>query len=99
MQMIFFKPEMDCYKEEIFGPVLITMNVDTLDEVNCIVRSKQLPAPPPQLDFYSPKDFTKTCQMLTSNTNWTKGIDFHVTVAVLVSKETEIVKNPGLRRT
>lgn len=91
---------MDCYKEEIFGPVLITMNVDTLDEVNCIVRSKQLPAPsPPQLDFYFPKDFTKTCQMLTSNTNWTKGIDFFVTIAVLVSKETEVVKYPGLRRT
>ena len=98
MQMLFFKPEMDCYKEEIFGPVLITMNVDTLDEVNCIVRSKLLP-PPPQLDFYSPKDFKKTCQMLTSNTNWTKGIDFHVTIAVLVSKETEVVKYPGLRRT
>ena len=94
----FLKPEMDCYKEEIFGPVLITMNVDTLDEVNCIVRSKLLP-PPPQLDFYSPKDFKKTCQMLTSNTNWTKGIDFHVTIAVLVSKETEVVKYPGLRRT
>ena len=44
--MIFFKPEMDCYKEEIFGPVLITMNVDTLDEVNCIVRSKLLPPLP-----------------------------------------------------
>ena len=24
---------MTCYKEEIFGPVLITMNVDTLDDV------------------------------------------------------------------
>jgi malonate-semialdehyde dehydrogenase (acetylating)/methylmalonate-semialdehyde dehydrogenase len=23
---------MKCYKEEIFGPVLITLNVDTLDE-------------------------------------------------------------------
>ena len=91
---------MDCYKEEIFGPVLITMNVDTLDEVNCIVRSKQLTAPPPpQLDFYSPNDFTRTCQMLTSNTHWTKGIDFHLTIAVLVSKETEVVKYPGLRRT
>ena len=84
---------MDCYKEEIFGPVLITMNVDTLDEVQCRVRSKLLPAtPPPQLAFYSPKDFTKTCLMLTSNTNWTKGIDFPVTIAILVGKETEVVK-------
>jgi hypothetical protein len=24
---------MDCYKEEIFGPVLVCLNVDTLDEV------------------------------------------------------------------
>ena len=24
---------MTCYKEEIFGPVLITMNADTLDDV------------------------------------------------------------------
>lgn len=29
-----FQPDMTCYKEEIFGPVLITMNVDTLDEVS-----------------------------------------------------------------
>ena len=89
---------MDCYKEEIFGPVLITMNVDTLDEVHCLVRSKLLP-PPPQLDFYSPKLLTKTCVMLTGITNWTKGIGFDVTIAVLVSKETEAVKYPGLRRT
>ncbi|CAG8478051.1 9702_t:CDS:2, partial [Racocetra fulgida] len=26
------KPHMDCYKEEIFGPVLITLNADTLDD-------------------------------------------------------------------
>lgn len=32
------KPEMDCYKEEIFGPVLITMNVDTLDEAIDLVN-------------------------------------------------------------
>ena len=25
-------PSMECYKEEIFGPVLITVSVDTLDE-------------------------------------------------------------------
>ncbi|XP_067011953.2 probable methylmalonate-semialdehyde/malonate-semialdehyde dehydrogenase [acylating], mitochondrial [Anabrus simplex] len=31
------KPHMKCYKEEIFGPVLITLNVDTLDDaVNLI---------------------------------------------------------------
>lgn len=32
-------PEMTCYKEEIFGPVLITMNVDTLDDAIDIVNS------------------------------------------------------------
>jgi malonate-semialdehyde dehydrogenase (acetylating)/methylmalonate-semialdehyde dehydrogenase len=26
------KPEMKCYTEEIFGPVLVTLNVDTLDD-------------------------------------------------------------------
>jgi len=26
------KPDMDCYKEEIFGPVLVCLNTDTLDE-------------------------------------------------------------------
>ncbi|CAG8555573.1 22362_t:CDS:10, partial [Racocetra persica] len=26
------RPHMDCYKEEIFGPVLITLNADTLDD-------------------------------------------------------------------
>lgn len=26
------KPNMDCYKEEIFGPVLICLNVDTFDD-------------------------------------------------------------------
>lgn len=26
-------PTMDCYKEEIFGPVLVCLEVDTLDEV------------------------------------------------------------------
>ena len=26
------KPDMKCYTEEIFGPVLVAMNVDSLDE-------------------------------------------------------------------
>ena len=26
--------DMKCYTEEIFGPVLVTLNTDTLDEVN-----------------------------------------------------------------
>jgi malonate-semialdehyde dehydrogenase (acetylating)/methylmalonate-semialdehyde dehydrogenase len=30
---------MKCYKEEIFGPVLITLNVDTLDEAVELVNS------------------------------------------------------------
>ena len=28
---------MKCYTEEIFGPVLVTLNVDTLDEVCTII--------------------------------------------------------------
>ena len=27
------KPDMTCYTEEIFGPVLVTLNADSLDEV------------------------------------------------------------------
>ena len=27
------KPDMKCYTEEIFGPVLVTLNADSLDEV------------------------------------------------------------------
>ncbi|XP_069116535.1 probable methylmalonate-semialdehyde/malonate-semialdehyde dehydrogenase [acylating], mitochondrial [Argopecten irradians] len=31
------KPDMTCYKEEIFGPVLVSMEVDTLDDaIDCI---------------------------------------------------------------
>jgi malonate-semialdehyde dehydrogenase (acetylating)/methylmalonate-semialdehyde dehydrogenase len=29
---------MKCYKEEIFGPVLITLNVDTLDEAISLIN-------------------------------------------------------------
>ena len=31
------KPDMKCYTEEIFGPVLVAMNVDSLDEVKAMV--------------------------------------------------------------
>ena len=30
---------MKCYKEEIFGPVLIVLNVDTLDEAITLINS------------------------------------------------------------
>ena len=30
------KTDMKCYTEEIFGPVLVTLNADTLDEV-CLI--------------------------------------------------------------
>ncbi|ESO86805.1 hypothetical protein LOTGIDRAFT_194671 [Lottia gigantea] len=33
------KPDMTCYKEEIFGPVLVSLEVDTLDEAISIVNS------------------------------------------------------------
>ena len=31
---VFLQPDMECYKEEIFGPVLIILNADTLDDVS-----------------------------------------------------------------
>ncbi|KAL3150431.1 Methylmalonate-semialdehyde dehydrogenase [acylating], mitochondrial [Trebouxia sp. C0010 RCD-2024] len=33
------KPEMDCYKEEIFGPVLVCMETETLDDAIALVNS------------------------------------------------------------
>ncbi|EDV28722.1 expressed hypothetical protein [Trichoplax adhaerens] len=32
------KPDMECYTEEIFGPVLVTLNVDTLDEAISLIN-------------------------------------------------------------
>jgi len=32
-------PNMDCYKEEIFGPVLITLNAETLDDAIQLINS------------------------------------------------------------
>jgi len=32
LSMIGVQPEMTCYKEEIFGPVLCSLEVDTLDD-------------------------------------------------------------------
>jgi malonate-semialdehyde dehydrogenase (acetylating)/methylmalonate-semialdehyde dehydrogenase len=32
---------MRCYKEEIFGPVLVSMGVDTLDEAIKIINNNQ----------------------------------------------------------
>ena len=33
------QPNMRCYQEEIFGPVLVTMEVDTLDEAIELINS------------------------------------------------------------
>lgn len=33
------KPSMRCYREEIFGPVLLTLNVDTMDEAISLINS------------------------------------------------------------
>ncbi|XP_071442058.1 probable methylmalonate-semialdehyde/malonate-semialdehyde dehydrogenase [acylating], mitochondrial [Hetaerina americana] len=33
------KPNMQCYKEEIFGPVLVTLTVDTLDDAIKLINS------------------------------------------------------------
>jgi len=32
-------PDMDCYKEEVFGPVMVLLNADTLDEAISIVNA------------------------------------------------------------
>ncbi|KAI2466363.1 methylmalonate semialdehyde dehydrogenase [Annulohypoxylon bovei var. microspora] len=34
-------PDMKCYKEEVFGPVLVTLNVDTLDEAIELVNGNE----------------------------------------------------------
>lgn len=34
-------PQMKCYKEEIFGPVLVCLNVDTLDEAIDLINSNE----------------------------------------------------------
>ncbi|KAK0618364.1 Aldehyde/histidinol dehydrogenase [Bombardia bombarda] len=34
-------PEMQCYKEEIFGPVLVCLNVDTLDEAIDLINANE----------------------------------------------------------
>ncbi|XXG99040.1 hypothetical protein Hte_005374 [Hypoxylon texense] len=34
-------PEMQCYKEEIFGPVLVCLNVDTLDEAIELINKNE----------------------------------------------------------
>lgn len=34
----FLQPDMTCYKEEIFGPVLVVLEADTLDDAISIVN-------------------------------------------------------------
>jgi malonate-semialdehyde dehydrogenase (acetylating)/methylmalonate-semialdehyde dehydrogenase len=34
-------PEMECYKEEIFGPVLVTLNADTLDDAIELINNNR----------------------------------------------------------
>lgn len=34
-----FQPSMKCYKEEIFGPVLVCLSVDTLDDAIALINS------------------------------------------------------------
>ena len=35
------KPDMECYREEIFGPVLCSLEVDTLDDAIDIINKNQ----------------------------------------------------------
>lgn len=36
--MRLFQPNMKCYKEEIFGPVLVVLEADTLDEAISVIN-------------------------------------------------------------
>jgi len=36
--VITMQPEMTCYKEEIFGPVLCSLEVDTLDDAISLIN-------------------------------------------------------------
>ena len=35
----YLQPEMKCYTEEIFGPVLVSMEVETLDDAIKVINS------------------------------------------------------------
>lgn len=35
------KPHMKCYTEEIFGPVLVVLNVDTIDEAIDLINANE----------------------------------------------------------
>lgn len=35
------KPEMECYREEIFGPVLVCINVDTLEDAVDLINANE----------------------------------------------------------
>lgn len=37
--MVCLQPSMRCYKEEIFGPVLVCLSVDTLDEAITLINA------------------------------------------------------------
>lgn len=39
MLLIFLQPDMECYKEEIFGPVLCSMEADSLDDAVDLINS------------------------------------------------------------
>lgn len=36
---IHLQPSMECYREEIFGPVLLTLTADTIDDAINIINS------------------------------------------------------------
>lgn len=37
--IVFSQPEMKCYTEEIFGPVLVSMEVETLDDAINVINA------------------------------------------------------------
>ncbi|CAG8610367.1 39672_t:CDS:10, partial [Gigaspora margarita] len=56
------KPHMDCYKEEIFGPVLIALNVDTLDDAIGLINNNP---------------YGNGTAIFTSNGNGRSGLQFY----------------------
>lgn len=41
MLLLLFQPNMTCYKEEIFGPVLVVLEAENLDEAISLINNNQ----------------------------------------------------------
>lgn len=41
MHLLLFQPSMTCYREEIFGPVLVVLEAENLDEAISLINNNQ----------------------------------------------------------